>query len=402
MEGSIAKVRDLGHEHRIPCEALSPNFPLCYALSMFAPSDRTPDSQDSRVNLLTLSEDAAGDLSRRLAWPPYRGRQVLRWLYRRRARSIDSMTDLAQEQRIQLKAFASIQRFGDAQRLHSHDGTTKFLFTLDDGLTVESVLIPDGRRLTLCLSTQVGCTLDCGFCLTGTMGLRRNLRAHEIVDQVLTVQDHLQAGQRLTNVVMMGMGEPLANFEAVSESVRRLTNSTWGVGIPARRITISTAGVGSRLRDAAALGVTLAVSLNAGHEDLRKDLMPAAERICPLDALMAACRDLPLRHRQRVTFEYVLLAGVNDADHDAARLVTLLRGLRCKVNLIPFNPYPESAYRRPSDERVLAFQARLRKAGLSVFVRKSRGRDVLGACGQLGNLPNRSTLLHPSPIEATA
>ncbi len=369
---------------------------------MFAPPHGAPDSRGSRLNLLTLSADAADELTRHLTWPRYRSRQVLRWLYRRRARSIDSMTDLAHEQRLQLKAIASIQRFEDVQRLHSADGTTKFLFTLDDGLTVESVLIPDGRRLTLCLSTQVGCTLDCGFCLTATMGLRRNLRAHEIIDQVLSVQDQLTAGQRLTNVVMMGMGEPLANFDAVSDATRRLTNSTWGVGMPARRITISTAGLGSRLGDAAALGVTLAVSLNASNEELRRHLMPAAERLCPLDALMAACRDLPLKHRQRVTFEYVLLAGVNDGDHDATRLVALLRGLRCKVNLIPFNPYPGSFYQRPSDERVLAFQARVRKAGVSAFVRKSRGRDVLGACGQLGNLPNQPSSLLPAPVEATA
>ena len=227
---------------------------------MIPPSDGATKPQDSRLNLLTLSEDAAEELARRLTWPRYRSRQVLRWLYRRRARTIDAMTDLAHEQRARLKAIASIQRLGPPQRLQSYDGTTKFLFTLDDGLTVESVLIPDGRRLTLCLSTQVGCTLDCGFCLTATMGLRRNLRAHEIVDQVLSVQDYLGAGHRLSNVVMMGMGEPLANFDAVSDAVRRLTNSTWGVGVPARRITISTAGLGSRLRDAAALGVTLAVS----------------------------------------------------------------------------------------------------------------------------------------------
>ncbi len=369
---------------------------------MIAPSHGAPDPRGSRLNLLTLSEDAAEELARRLMWPRYRGRQVLRWLYRRRARTIDSMTDLAHEQRAELKATASIQRFGHAQRLQSHDGTTKFLFTLDDGLTVESVLIPDGRRLTLCLSTQVGCTLDCGFCLTATMGLRRNLRAHEIVDQVLSVQDHLEAGRRLSNVVMMGMGEPLANFDAVSDAIRRLTNSTWGVGIPARRITISTAGLGSRLKDAAALGVTLAVSLNASHGELRRQLMPAAEQLCSLDALMTACRDVPLKHRQRVTFEYVLLADVNDRDHDADRLVTLLRRLRCKVNLIPFNPFPGSAYRRPSDERVLAFQARVRMAGVNVFVRKSRGRDVLGACGQLGNLPNQPGSPHPTPVEATA
>jgi 23S rRNA (adenine2503-C2)-methyltransferase len=267
------------------------------------------------------------------------------------------------------------------------DSTKKLLFALEDGLTVESVLIPDGRRLTLCVSSQVGCTFDCGFCLTGTMGLKRNLKAHEIVDQVLSVQDHIGTEGRLSNLVFMGMGEPLANFEAVSESISRLTNDTWGPGIPPRRITISTAGMASRIADVAPLAVNLAVSLNATTEAQRATLMPGINRSYSLASLMQACRTFPLRARSRLTFEYVLQAGLNDSPADATRLVVLLRGFRCKVNLIPFNEFPGNPLRRPSDAAVRTFQATLRRAGIDTFVRKSKGPDVLGACGQLGAQP---------------
>jgi 23S rRNA (adenine2503-C2)-methyltransferase len=271
---------------------------------------------------------------------------------------------------------------------------------LSDGLLVESVLIPDDARLTLCISTQVGCTLDCAFCLTGTMGLKRNLKAHEIVDQVLTAQDTLDSGEMLSNVVLMGMGEPLANLEAVSEAVRRMTDGLWGVGFAPRRITLSTAGLAPRLREVAALGVNLAVSLNATTEAQRDRLMPAANRLHSLRSLLAACRAFPLQPRRRLTFEYVLLAGVNDDPQDARRLIRLLRGIRCKVNLIPFNEFPGNSYRRPDDATVLKFQTTLQQAGLDVFIRKSKGRDVLGACGQLGEMPSgRSALLMPVGIE---
>jgi 23S rRNA (adenine2503-C2)-methyltransferase len=261
------------------------------------------------------------------------------------------------------------------------------VLTLDDDLEVEAVLIPDEDRLTLCLSTQVGCTLDCGFCLTGTMGLKRNLKPHEIIDQVLTAQEQLEAGERLSNMVFMGMGEPLANFNVLSEAIRRLTNKSWGLGWSARRITVSTAGLASRMKDVAPLGVNLAVSLNATTEEQRAQLMPAVNGMASLKTLLLACRRYPLAPHRRLTFEYVLLAGVNDQQADAIRLVKLIRGIACKVNLIPFNAFPGSAFRRPSDRDVLAFQSIVRDAGIDVFIRKSRGRDVLGACGQLGNLP---------------
>jgi len=313
---------------------------------------------------------------------------------------MNEMTDLSRKDRTLLTATATIRRALSCALYRSADGTRKLVLTLDDGLAVETVLIPDEARLTLCVSTQVGCTLDCGFCLTGTMGLRRNLKPNEIVEQILTAQDRLGAGERITNLVFMGMGEPLANFDSLSDAVTRLTNRTWGLGWSPRRITVSTAGLASRLKDVAPLGVNLAISLNATTEAQRARLMPAANGIASLRSLLAACRRYPLPPSRRLTFEYVLLAGVNDHVEDARRLTKLIRGLRCKINLIPFNEFPGSVYRRPSDHAVLAFQSSLKQGGSEVYIRKSRGRDVLGACGQLGNIPPALTERALTQIES--
>jgi 23S rRNA (adenine2503-C2)-methyltransferase len=228
------------------------------------------------------------------------------------------------------------------------------------------------------------------------MGLKRNLKAHEIVEQVLAAHEHLDEGERITNLVFMGMGEPLANLDSLSDAVRRLTNQTWGLKWSPRRITVSTAGLASRLNEVAQLGVNLAISLNASTDEQRSRLMPAANRLASLMTLLAACRRYPLPPNRRLTFEYVLLAGVNDRREDAQRLTKLLRGLSCKVNLIPFNAFPGNDFRRPLDQDVLAFQAILKHANIDTFIRKSRGRDVLGACGQLGTLPFH----HPDPAPA--
>jgi 23S rRNA (adenine2503-C2)-methyltransferase len=352
----------------------------------------------SVINLLSLDQSATERLVEDLGWPRYRAQQILRWLYRKRARDMEAMTDLTQHDRRALAHLARIDRFDDCRILTSTDGSRKLLARLQDGLLVESVLIPDDHpnaRLTLCISTQVGCSLDCGFCLTGRMGLKRNLKAHEMVDQVLTAQDALRPEERLTNLVLMGMGEPLANLDAVAEAVRRLTNPTWGVGIPARRITLSTAGLASQIKHVAAWGVNLAVSLNATSEAQRHRLMPRANRLHSLKTLLAACRQYPLSPRRKLTFEYVLLAGINDTKEDAKRLVKLTEGIRCKVNLIPFNEFSNSGYHRPADATVLAFQSVLQQAGLDVFIRNSKGRDVLGACGQLGDMPRQEPRLAP-------
>lgn len=351
------------------------------------------------LNLLTLTESQIRQFVRTLGWPAYRAGQILRWLYQRRARTIAEMTDLSARDRLRLAELATISRAASRTVLTSQDGTRKFLLELHDGMTIEAVLIPDAGRRTLCVSTQVGCMLDCGFCLTGTMGLKRNLRSHEIVDQVLTVQDHLAPDQPITNLVFMGMGEPLANLDALATAITCLTNRSWGLGWSPRRITVSTAGLASRLREVAALGVNLAVSLNGTTEAQRRALMPAASQIASLHSLLAACRRYPLAPHRRLTFEYVLLAGVNDRPRDAHRLVRLLRGMRCKINLIPFNEFPRSRFHRPEDRDILRFQSALRQAGMEVFVRKSRGRDVLGACGQLGTASAGRLPLTLTPVE---
>lgn len=296
------------------------------------------------------------------------------------------MSNLSLVDREALRCLAHVGRLPSPHILKSVDGTQKFLFSLEDGLTIESVLIPEGRRLTQCVSTQVGCTLDCGFCLTGQMGLTRNLKAHEIVDQVLTARDVLEPDGRITSLVFMGMGEPLANVDEVSDAVIRLTNADWGMGFPKKRLTISTAGFSQRLHAIADLGVNLAISLNASTAEQRDRLMPMMNRLHPLPELLAACRAYPLPPHRRLTFEYVLLGGENDSAQDAKRVGRLLQGIRCKINLLPFNAFPNSPFRRPTETAVTAFQAILRQKGYDVFVRKSRGADVFGACGQLGNV----------------
>jgi 23S rRNA (adenine2503-C2)-methyltransferase len=351
------------------------------------------------TTLLGLTEPQMLKFVRTHRWPNYRATQILRWIYQRRLRTITDMTDLSMHDRMMLSQSATIGRSAHVRVWPSRDGTRKLLLTLDDGMSIEAVLIPDEERLTLCVSTQVGCTLDCGFCLTGQMGLKRNLKLHEIIDQILTAQDLLGSDEHITNLVFMGMGEPLANLDGLKAAVTILTNKSWGLGWSRRRVTVSTAGLASRLPEIAALGVNLAISLNATTDEQRRALMPAASEIASLRSLLAACRSYPLPSHQRLTFEYVLLAGVNDYAADARRLVQLLRGMRCKVNLIPFNEFPGSPFHRPAEQAILRFQSILRDAGLDTFVRKSRGRDVLGACGQLGELSGNNPSLTLTPIE---
>ncbi len=371
------------------------------------------------VDLLTLSFAEMGSFLAALEWPHYRTAQVLRWLYQRRVTEVDAMTDLSKRERVALAQLAAICSLNATESRAAEDGTLKFIFSLTDGNSIETVVIPDQKRLTLCLSTQVGCTLDCAFCLTGRMGFLRNLQPQEIVGQVLAVQRYLShlaiapahpgppisptfpksaktdffsqgtgpfTPGALTNLVLMGMGEPLANPEAVEESIRRITDRRWGLGFSPRRITLSTAGLAPRLNHVADLGINLAVSLNATTEAQRNRLMPAANHAYSLKALLDACRKYPLKPRQRLTFEYVLLKNENDSEDDALRLAHLVRNIRCKINLIPFNEFPGSSFQRPSDDTILRFQSIVTRRGLDVFIRKSKGREVLGACGQLGSL----------------
>ncbi len=338
----------------------------------------------SPVNLLSLTVHEVEELTQGLSWPRYRTQQLLQWLYQHRVSDIDAMTNLSKIDRQRLRQVATIHQDKEISRQIARDGTEKFLWRLADDLAVETVLIPEERRRTLCISSQVGCALDCEFCLTAQMGMKRNLRAHEIVGQVLNVQAEMPEGDHITSMVFMGMGEPLMNFDEVAEAIRRLTNLEWGVGFSPRRITVSTAGWIPRFPDIRRLGVNLAVSLNGTTNAQREHLMPAVNARYNLEALLSACRTYLEDSERPLTFEYVLLAGVNDSVEDANRLATLLRGLRCKINLIPFNEFPGNSFRRPAPDVIETFQRTIRSRGLDVFLRKSRGDDVLGACGQLG------------------
>lgn len=318
-----------------------------------------------------------------LGMPRYRAQQILDWVYKKRARNIDEMTNLSRADRDALRERAFIGNPEVLEVQRGSDGTAKFLLAMRDSHQVEAVIIPDDDRLTLCVSSQVGCAFACRFCLTGGGGIVRNLTAGEIVSQVMTAETLLEPGQRLTNIVFMGMGEPLSNFEQVSEALRRLTDPEW-LGISGRRITVSTVGLVPGIRRLAASGlkVKLAVSLNATTDEVRNVLMPI-NRSYPIKALLDACREYPLTPRERITFEYVMLRGVNDSLEDAARLTRLLKGIPCKVNLIPFNEFPGSCYRRPDNAVVAQFQDILAGKGFIVLVRRSKGADISAACGQL-------------------
>jgi 23S rRNA (adenine2503-C2)-methyltransferase len=282
--------------------------------------------------------------------------------------------------RSELNGLAYISNLSLLDQRASVDGTRKFLFGLEDGESIESVLIPDDDRLTLCISSQAGCALGCTFCLTGHLRLRRNLLAHEIVDQVISTA-RLIAPDKLTNIVFMGMGEPLANFESVIEALSRLTGL---MKISPGRITLSTAGIVPAMKQLAERvpRVKLAISLNATTDEMRDRIMPVNKQY-PLKTLLEACMEYPLKPRQRITFEYVLLKGLNDSSTDARRLVKLLRGIPSKINLIPFNPFSGCEYERPEDSDVRSFLEILLKSQMTVFIRKSMGSDILAACGQL-------------------
>lgn len=333
-----------------------------------------------RINLKSLPNDGLFRFIEDSGLPRFRAGQLISWIYQKYASDIAGITEFSKELRSSLAVGAYISDLRLARRLKSSDGTEKFLFSLEDGETIESVLIPDDARLTLCISSQVGCAMGCKFCLTGKLGLIRNLRAFEIVDQVIAVNRLILPG-KITNIVLMGMGEPLANLNEVAEALWRITGY---IGISKRRITLSTAGLvpGIALLAEKAPEVNLAVSLNASSDKIREEIMPVNKRY-PLKSLIGACRKFPLGPQRKITFEYVLIGGVNDSVGDALRLAKLLRGLRCKVNLIPLNPHEGSALKRPSDTVVHEFQKALVRNHLTAFIRESKGQDILAACGQL-------------------
>jgi 23S rRNA (adenine2503-C2)-methyltransferase len=337
-----------------------------------------------------LPEDLAAWLATR-GEPTYRARQILRWVYQKGAASFAEMSDLSKGLRTELAEGFEIARPRLVRLARAQDRTRKLLFGLADGGRVESVLIPaeSSDRLTLCISSQVGCGMGCAFCATATLGLTRNLTAHEIVDQVLEARRELAGAaaagapqSTITNVVFMGMGEPLHNADEVVRAIGLLT-ADWGVGLSPRRITVSTVGLVPQiervLRDTK---VNLAVSLSATTDALRSRLMPV-NRKYPLAALLGACRKLPLPKRKRITFEYVMLRGENDSLEDARRLGQLLRGIPSKVNLIPFNAFPGSRFASSERAAIEALRAALLRQDVHATIRESRGSDIQAACGQL-------------------
>jgi 23S rRNA (adenine2503-C2)-methyltransferase len=318
---------------------------------------------------------------------PYRARQIRHWLFGKMAGSFDEMTSLPKSLRARLQETADIAPLAPYRSLTSKDGTRKYLLRLRDGLLIESVLIPERGHLTLCISSQAGCAMGCRFCSTGHRGLRRNLTVSEIIEQVIQAKRDLDRPESLTNVVFMGMGEPLANYGAVLKAIRNLIGED-GINFSHRKVTLSTCGLVPQIE---ALGrdttVNLAVSLNAADDETRNFLMPVNRRY-PLKDLMAACRAFPLPNRRMITFEYILIRGINDRKGDALRLVRLLGNLRAKINLIPFNAYPQTDLSPPSEEGILAFQEVLIRHHFTAIIRKSKGRDILAACGQLtGQIP---------------
>ena len=343
----------------------------------------------SRVNLVGLLPAELEDLAVGLGASRYRGRQLATWIFRKSVFDLEAMTDLPKDFRAALAERAVVEVLEPERLIPSQDGSQKLVFALHGGSRISSVLMPDDDRMTLCVSTQAGCGFTCAFCLTGVMGLERNLTAAEIVGQVLAANRLLEGeGRRATHIVFMGMGEPLANYAALVKSLRILTDAKLGVAYSPRRLTVSTVGLvpGIEKLGREDLKVNLAISLHATTDDVRSRLMPV-NRSFDLAALMAAVGRYPLASRQRVFFEYVMLEDVNDTADDARRLARLLRGLKAKVNLIPFNDWEGAKFRRPPLARILSFQSVLLDAGITTTVRWSKGEDIGAACGQLRESP---------------
>jgi 23S rRNA (adenine2503-C2)-methyltransferase len=314
---------------------------------------------------------------------PFRARQLTDWIYKKGVTDIDRMTDLSNAFRLLLSHNARVTLPAVTKVTEAADGTVKFLLELADGAAIESVIIPDEGRTTLCVSSQTGCALGCTFCMTGRLGKRRDLTAGEIVGQVLVARDYLGTrGEALTNIVFMGMGEPLLNYDQLRRALTLILGDQ-GLSFSWRHVTVSTAGIPEAItRLGKEVLVNLAVSLNAPDDETRDRIMPM-NRKYPLDALMAALSAYPLKRGRRITIEYVLLSGVNDTEDHARALVRLVRGIPVKINLIPFNPFPGAPFSRPDYGRVLGFQEILISAHLNAIIRKSKGGGIAAACGQL-------------------
>ena len=354
---------------------------------------------DGKIDIKSLSLAEIEAALTGLGGERFRALQVYKWLWQRGVHHWDEMTNVAKVVRAKLESAYYISFLEVVAVQKSIDGTHKFLWQTEDGQRIESVMIPDDERNTLCVSTQVGCAMACSFCLTGDLGLRRHLRPSEIANQPLQVREKLDENYRITNVVMMGMGEPLHNVDNLIPALEIYLDEQ-GLNFSHRKVTVSTVGLIPQLqRLADALPVNIAVSLNATTEEQRRLVMPITRKYS-MEALLDACRTLPLKATKRITFEYVMMAGVNDAMADAQRLVKLMRGIKSKVNLIPYNENPDRDIRRPPDALVKAFQHHLVTHGIQASVRVTRGRDISAACGQLGKADESKSRVEGERIEA--
>ena len=344
---------------------------------------------DERMPIKSLTLDEIGARLAVLGQPAYRAKQVMEWIYGKRVKAFDGMSNLPAALRAQLAAEFVFDDLNPVRTLGSEDTTRKFLFQLCDSALIEAVLIPASPALygeasdrrTLCVSTQVGCAYGCKFCASGLDGWSRNLSAGEIVDQVLRVEEI--SGEKVNNIVFMGMGEPLANYANLMKAIA-IINAPWGVGLGARHITISTSGLTPQIRELAEqpLQVRLAISLHGATDEVRQQIMPVNKKY-PLAVLLDACMYYGERKKQRLTFEYILIEGVNDRPEDAAALVRTARKVKAKVNCIPYNDVEGLEWKRPSEERQDAFMAVLENAGIPATIRREKGHDIAAACGQL-------------------
>ncbi len=355
-------------------------------------------AEGNKPDFRALTLDGAEAVAIRHGWPRFRGEQIWRWVHQHGVRSFDEMSNLGRETKQTLADSSALGGLDLAEVQTGADGTRKLRFVTHDGHSIESVIIPDGHKTTQCISSQVGCAVDCRFCATAKLGLVRNLDAGEIVDQVYLARRLLaqtDPDRRITNIVYMGMGEPLHNYDNLIQSLRILTHDK-GAKLAQRRVTVSTSGLVPKLERLGRETVrpNLAVSLNAPNDELRDELMPI-NRKWNIGRLLAALKAYPLEQRRRITFEYVLLANVNDSLLHAAQLAKLLRGVRCKLNLIPWNPHPGAPYERPTMTAIDAFQAECKRLGVPAYLRLPRGDDIDAACGQLAN---RSNATPGSPI----
>lgn len=342
-------------------------------------------AESSKIDIKDLSRQQLAEWLEAQGRRDFRTDQILRWVYLHQTDRFEEMTNLGKPLRTALAAAFVNPRLQVENEVSSRDGSRKFLFRLYDGRHIETVLIPEKDHFTLCISSQVGCRQGCQFCMTAKGGWIRNLTAGEIVSQVRDVKRQVDAVAEmpLTNIVFMGMGEPLDNYTNVVRALEAMTDGDWGLKFSSRRVTVSTAGIVPAMAD---LGrdtrVNLAVSLNATEDDTRSRLMPVNRRY-PIAELVDACRRYPLPPRRKITFEYILIKGVNDSLADARRLVKLLRPVKAKINLIPFNEHPGSEFLRPDPERIIRFQETLTDHHYTAIVRHSKGQDIGAACGQL-------------------